>query len=322
MRHAPFRSLLLALCAVLTVAWAAPADRVPPRPVEVSEVGDAPAGEVAVEPPQLGLTLAPATAELADLQVANGSDRDVSLSVQVSAVGAGPDGAPVVSGEGDPVPSAAEWLSLPAAEVHLAPSEAAAFRPAVAVPEGTAPGGYLAAVRFTGTDDGNGAETEDAPEVVAFVLVEVPGEAGDQGEDAGAADGGDGGDGDAAVDVSVQRVDRTSAVATVTLDAGRRGEVDVTGRVQVRSWYGTTLIDTSIPSTLVLPGVPREREIGFRAPVVPGPYRVVVEEVAGPGVELGAASGRAWLWNPAAVIALAVLLLVVTGWLVWRTARR
>lgn len=321
MRHAPFRSLLLALCAVLTVAWAAPADRVPPRPVEVSEVGDAPAGEVAVEPAQLGLTLAPATAELADLRVVNGSDREVSLSVEVSAVGAGPGGAPVVPGEDDPVPSAAEWVALPAAEVHLAPSEAAAFRPAVAVPEGTGPGGYLAAVRFTGmgdeeadgTADGEDVRAADGPEVVAFVLVEVPG---------GAQDAEDAGVGERAVDVSVRRVDRTSAVATATLDAGRRGAVEVTGRVQVRSWYGTTLIDTSIPSTLVLPGVPREREIGFRAPVVPGPYRVVVEEVAGPGVELGAASGRAWLWNPAAVIALAVLLLVVSGWLVWRTARR
>lgn len=321
MRRLPFRSLLLALCVVLTGAWAAPAERVPPRPVEVSEVEDAPAGEVVVEPPQLGLTLAPATAELAELRVVNGSGRDVSLSVEVSAVGAGPDGAPVVPAGDEPVPSAAEWVALPAAEVHLAPAEAAAFRPAVAVPEGTGPGGYLAAVRFTGRAGGAGAEGEDAadggaggtdggadlPEIVAFVLVEVPGEDEEDG---------------AAVDVSVRRVDRTSAVATATLDAGRRGAVDVTGRLRVRSWYGTTLVDTSIPATLVLPTVPREREIGFRAPVVPGPYRAVVEEVAGPGVELGTASGRAWLWNPAAVIALAVLLLGVTGWLVWRTARR
>ncbi len=293
-------------CAVLSVAWIAPAGRVPPRPVEVSEADDAPAGQVVVEPAQRRLTLAPATAELAELRVVNGADHDVSLEVDAEPVGAGPGGAPVVPPDGDPVPSAADWVELPAREVHLGPSEAAAFRPAVTVPDGTTPGGYLTALRFRSSDSSG----EDL-EITAFVLVEVPRDGTDQPPEP-------------TVDVSLRRIDRTSAVATATFDAGARGAVDVTGALRVRSWYGTTLIDTTIPSTLVLPTVPRQRTVTLRAPVLPGPYRAIVEEVAGAGsdLQLGPASSRAWLWNPAAVIALAVVLLVVTAWLVYRTATR
>lgn len=303
MRRPLLRTLLLVVCVVLTVAWVAPAGRVPPRPVEVSEVDDAPDGELVVEPPQLGLSLGPSTAELAPLRVVNGAARQLTLDVEVLPVGVGPDGAPVVPPHDDPVPSAADWVELPAREVHLAAAEAAAFRPSVTVPGGVEPGGYVAAIRFR---DG-GSET-DGPEVVAFVLVEVPG--GDDGTDG------------RGVEVSLRRVDRTSAVATATFDAGRRGAVDVTGTVRVRSWYGSTVIEAPVPPTLVLPEAPRERQVTFRAPVLPGPYRAIVEDVTTSGLELGSASSRAWLWNPAAVIALAVVLLLVTAWLVYRTARR
>lgn len=299
-RRAPVRTLLLAVCAVLAIAAGAPAGRVPPRPVEVSEVDDAPAGEIVVEPPQVGLTLEPATAGLVDLRVANGSDRHVSFRVEVLPVGAGPDGAPVVPAEDEPVPSAADWFEMPTLEVHVGPSEAASFRPSVTVPEGTEPGGYVAALRFS---------AQDGPQLVAFVLVDVPG-SGDDSED------------ERDVSVSLRRVDRTSAVASATLDAGSRGAVAVTGNLRVRSWYGSTLIDTPIPLTIVLPTVPRVRRVGFRAPVLPGPYRVVAEDVGAPGLGFGEASARAWLWNPAAVIVLAVLLLLATVGLLYRTVRR
>lgn len=313
---------------MVLLGWVAPAERVQPRPVEVSEAPDATSGEVVVEPAQLRLVLSGGTAELAGFRVVNGSEREVSLSVEVVGVGAGTDGAPVVAGSGpgpdedpveDPVEveevrSAAEWFALPDDEVHLGPSEVAAFRPAVAVPEGTGPGGHVAALRFVGEDFS----------VAAFVLVVVPPEG--VGEEDTGLEGG--------VGVALRRVDRTSAVASVFLDAGPVGALGVEGSVGVRAWYGRTLVGTELPPTIVLPGVPRIREVTFRAPVIPGPYTVSLDEVVAAAeeaggarageVRFGSATARAWLWNPASVIVLAVALLFLVGWLLWRTvvARR
>lgn len=277
---------------------AAPAERLPPGPLVVESAPDLPAGVVGIEPGVARVRAQPGQSVQPEFMVTNGSNSPLDLGLTVAPVVPGPDGTPTVTmapeSSASAVPSAAGWIALPASGLHLDPGERARLRPTISVPSQTEPGGYVAALRVAPSAGSVDAPREN-PEVAAFLLVEVPGFP-------------DGTTPGVVAAPALARSGLSGAEARVRLDAEQSGVV--AGRLTVGGWWGATLVDVPIPPTVVLLAAPRTQQVGFRAPVLPGPYHLVASLETASG-EMLSVRTTAWLWNPlAALIALLVLLLL------------
>ncbi|MFN2557829.1 MAG: hypothetical protein ABR592_13375 [Nitriliruptorales bacterium] len=275
-----------------------PAGRLPPGPLVVEPAPAPPAGMVRIEPGVVRLHAAAGESLQPELLIMNGAEWPLDLALTTTDVMAGPDGVPTpvtaTEGTGAVAPSAATWVQLPASALHLDPGEQARLRPTVSVPHLAAPGGYLTALRVAGPPRGGGADSANS-EVAAFLLVEVPGIGGEAGRRLSGS-------------VALTRRGFAGAVARARLEA-EQTEV-VTGRLKVGSWWDAALIEVPIPATVVLATAPRIQEVGFRAPLLPGPYELtaILETSAGEALSLHAS---AWLWNPLATLIVAVMVLVL-----------
>lgn len=294
--------LVAAACSACLVAAAQeplPADRVLPRPLEIRAVAP-PTGQVDLDPPLTWLELAAGEGAQLELTLDNGADHPVSYDLDVSPVGADPDGAPVVPPDSAPVASARDWLQLADRAVQLAPGERALVWPALTVPQGTAPGGYTAAVVARPTA---GAEGRLAGLVVVEVTTDPPGAP------------------PPAVSAQLRRTGAVTAEAVVEVVPPARHAAATQGRLQVRAWYGRTVVDVDLPTTVALAGTARSQRLRFRAPLVPGPHTVQVSLTTSAGRRL-TARGTGWLWSPVATAVGAVLLgLAIVAGTALRTRR-
>lgn len=301
---------------------AAPAGRLPPGPLVVESAPDAPAGVVRFEPGVAHVRAAAGQSVQPELLILNGAASPLDLALAVTFVEPGHSGAPApvdtTEGPVSTVPSAATWVSLPASSLHLDPGEQARLRPTVSVPSVAEPGGYIAAVR-AGTRPGSvtgppsrrlrrlpGDDPPGSPQLVAFLLVEVPGIT-------------DGADALVTAAVALTRRGLTGADARVRFQAEQSAVV--AGRLKVSGWWGATLVDVAIPPTVVLVSVPRTQEVGFRAPILPGPYELTTSLETSAGETLSARA-TAWLWNPLATLIAALIVLMLAVPVVTRAALR
>lgn len=270
-----------------------PVGSLPPRPALVEEAQDTPEGRLTIDPPVVWLDLDAGMAAQPHLTVTNGAAGHLDLTIEPVAVGTGDAGAPQPLGSEDgAAPSAARWVLLAERSLHLGPGERAHLWPTVAVPRNAPDEVTLAALTV---------HTEGGTEVATLVAVDPGGAPPD-------------------VDASarLERVGASEALARLTV---RSTEVtSVSGRLELRSWWGTSIAEVEIPPTFVLPGTPRTQEVTFRAPAVPGPYRLVADLAPrdGDGVE---ASARAFLWSPLAAAVVAVIVVVAALALVARRRR-
>jgi hypothetical protein len=280
-----------------------PADRLPPRPVEVGDADEFEEGVIAAEPPVVWLHAAPGEAVQPTLTITNGGEAEVGLQLTLLDVAADERGRPLPVGpdtEMTPglIPSAADWVTLAEDQIWIDTAERAWLRPTLAVPDDTDPGARVAALL---------ASTEDAAvEVVVFLAVEVI-EPGTEPEPA-------------TLDIDVTMRQR-GTVAALTVTFVSSGLTAAEGTARIDGWWGGTLTETDLPPILLLPGSPRLQRVEFSLPRAPGPYRVEVgaETADGTGAE---GRDRTWLWDPTVALIAAVVLLVVAVWLVTRALRR
>ncbi len=286
---------------------AAPAERLPPGPLVVESASEPPAGVVAIEPGVARVRVEPGLSVQPEFLITNGANAALDLGLAVAPVVPAPDGTPrAAETDEDPasaVPSAANWVALPASGLHLDPGERARLRPTISVPAQAEPGGYVAAIRVA-TKAGSIAAEQGNPQVVTFLLVEVPSISGR------AAPG-------IVVTPALARSGLADAQARVRLDAEQSRVV--AGRLTVGGWWGAPVVDVAIPPTIVLLAVPRAQQVGFRAPLLPGPYHLVawIETSSGETLTVRA---TAWLWNPLATLIGLLVLLMLTAAVVTRGA--
>ncbi len=286
----------------------APAGRLPPRPAEVDVHGNPPDGEVAFRHGLAWMTLTPGSDGQPDLLLVNGGDRRLELTVEALPVRADELGAPAPHDPDDdeiapsPLPGADAWMTLAEPQVVLDPGERATIRPTVTVPDGTTPGPYLASLRARASADGR------APvEVAALLVVEVP-------------------DPDGVVTSALPRLDvgldQRRATAAIELRlAGGEAVTAVTGRLEVRGWWGGEVATVDLPPVVVLPTTERVRELDVRPPLVPGRYTVTAVLETRDGEPLRG-SGAGWLWHRDGATTVAVVLLVLATLALLRTHRR
>lgn len=286
---------------------AAPAERLPAGPLVVESAPDPPAGVVGIEPGVARVRAQPGRSVQPEFLITNGSNSPLDLGLTVAPVVPAPDGAPRVTlaheSSASVVPSAAAWIALPASRLHLDPGERARFRLTISVPSQTEPGGYVTALRVT-PPAGSVYASQENPEVVAFLLVEVP-------------DVPNGTPPGITATPALARSGLSGAEARVRLDAEQSGVV--AGRLTVGAWWGATLVEVIIPPTVVLLAAPRTQQVGFRAPVLPGPYHLVVSLETASG-EMLSVRTTAWLWNPLATLIVLLVLLLVAGPVMIRAA--
>ncbi len=279
-------------------APSAPAGRLPPGPLVVEPAREPPTGVVRIEPGITRVRAAAGASVQPELLIVNGAEWPLDLTLTVTSVAPGPNGAPTPSDEApeddSATTSAAGWVSLPTAQLHLGPAEQARLRPTVSVPQVAGPGGYVTALRVS-TPPGAVDSRSRSPEVVSFLLVEVP----DAEEEPVRQ---------MTAEAELARHGLTGAQARVRLIA-QRSEL-VTGLLEVNGWWGATVAEVAIPPTVVLAAVPRTQEVEFRAPVLPGPYNLTASLETATGGTLSA-SVSGWLWNPLGMIV--VLAIILTG---------
>jgi hypothetical protein len=283
-----------------------PAGRLPARPAEIDDVPDATDGLLRIEPPVVRIAAEPGEAGQPTIAIINGGDGEASLLLEVLAVAADDQGAPVPVAPDDPLPpgealpSAANWLTLAEDAVHVGPQERALLRPSIDIPSGTRTGPYLAALR--GRIDGS---REPTREIVTFIVVDVI-------------------DPDAELEPAPIELEATlsrrdgRAALDLHLDSSDLAHVGGTATVR-RSLVGPG-VEVELPEVLLLPDVPRVRTVTFDMPRLPGRFRadVVVESSAGQRAE---ATASAWLWDPVVAALTAVALLVVAAGLLLVVSR-
>lgn len=271
-----------------------PLGSLPPRPALVEPAPDAEDGRLVVDPPVVWLDLAPGTSAQPELTVTNGAAQTVSLELETVPLSAGPDGAPQPSDAADAeVPSAARWVLLAERSLHLGSRERAHLWPTVGVPGDAADEAAAATVRL---------RASDGPEVASVVAID-PG----------------GAPADVAASVELERRGASEAVARLTLRSSELTSVE--GALQVGSWWGSQIVGVEVPPTLVLPEVPRVQEVRFRAPAIPGPYRLTVD-LAPRRASSVTATDRTVLWSPLALATVALLVAVASSTVVARRRRR
>ncbi len=98
------------------------------------------------------------------------------------------------------------------------------------------------------------------------------------------------------------------AEAHIRLD-GEQTEL-VAGRLTVSAWWDDRVLEVVVPPTVVLSAAPRIQAVGFRAPLIPGPYDLTAsfESYAG---DTMSADATAWLWNPLATFIVLVFVSVI-----------
>ncbi len=285
----------------------APAERLPPGPLVVESASEAPAGVVGIEPGVARVRVEPGLSVQPEFLITNGAGSALDLGLTVTPVVPAADGTPRVAetsdDSGSAVPSAASWVALPASGLHLDPGEHARLRPTISVPAQAEPGGYATAIRVA-TKPGSIAAEQANAQVVTFLLVEVT-------SISGRANPG------VVATPALARSGLAGAEARVRLDAEQSGVV--AGRLTVGGWWGGRVVDVSIPPTVVLLAVPRTQQVGFRAPLLPGPYHLVAWIETSSGETL-TARATAWLWNPLATLIGLLVLLVVPVAVVTRGA--
>lgn len=275
-----------------SMSLAAPSAAVP-GPTVVDDDA-APHGELRISPVGAAVDLAPQRNRRLDLVVENGGDLRLDLALTVRDVAADAAGAPRPA-DGGALPSAARWLQLPTASLHLGPGERALLPLAVMVPSATASGGYVAQVVATST------ATAPTVEVATTVIVRVSTGSDDLGANIEVPSGAE------------------AAAVELTL-AAPAGAVVSSARFAVTSWLRTRAVDVTLGPTIVLPGVPRTIRQPFDVPAVPGGYRVdAALDIADATVEL---TTTVWLWQRGVSLAVALSLLLLASTALVTTVRR
>jgi len=278
-------SRLVPVAALLLVASIAP------RPATVVEA-DATESGLAVSPAIAVVAVEPGEGALVPLQLLNGSEQDVPVTLSAVAVDIDGQGRPQVTRRGD---GPATWISFAEDRVVLQARTVTALAPAVNVPASES-GQGLVAVRATG-DAGRDIE------VVAIVALTAT--------DARPA---------VVADVSLRPDDGATALVARLTNGGQAAAV-LTLRSAVTSWTGRRLVDETTAPVLVAAGTSRHVVVGFRTPTLPGPYTAEIVVVG--DVTMARARTTTVLWNPpVALPGLALLLVLTSAALWWRTRTR
>lgn len=284
----------------------APGARLPPLPVVVEAARPSKEGVVELDRGLTWVRLRAGDSAQPEIVLRNGSRLALTVELNVVALGAGDGGRPVPADPPPGGPSAAGWVLLPTSRLQLAPSEQARILPSVLVPPATPSGGYAAGIRALARPQEGCADCptarpgQEPTSLLSILLMEVVGRQGPPTQPLEA-------------DAALLTRAPSQATALVRLMSPPGRSRSVSGRLVVRSWWGQRLVEASLPPAVVLGGATREQSVGFRAPSVPGPYRLEVDLTAADGERLDLTT-TAWLWNPlAGLIAVALVGVLLLG---------